>query len=120
MIKNYLKIAWRNLLKNKGFSAINIFGLAVGIACCLLITLYVTDEMSYDNYHEKGDRIFRLNNNIKFGGIEQFMSQTPDLLGPDLKKDYPQVENQVRLYSEGACLIKKTGTLNNIRDRVFL
>jgi putative ABC transport system permease protein len=120
MIKNYLKIAWRNLLKNKGFSAINIFGLAVGIACCLLITLYVTDEMSYDRFHEKGDRIFRLNNNIKFGGSEQFLSQTPDLLGPDLKKDYPQVENQARLYSEGACLIKKTGTLNNIREEDVL
>jgi putative ABC transport system permease protein len=86
MIKNYLKIAWRNLLKNKGFSTINIFGLAIGIACCLLITLYVTNEISYDRYHEKGDRIFRLNSEIKFGGSEQQFATTSDLLGSTNKK----------------------------------
>ena len=53
MIKNYFKIALRNLWKNKGYSAINIFGLAIGLATCLLITLYVTDELSYDRYNEK-------------------------------------------------------------------
>ncbi len=120
MIKNYLKIAWRNLLKNKGFSAINIFGLAVGIACCLLITLYVTDELSYDKYHEKGNRIYRLNNSIKFGGSEQFLAQTPDPLGSVLKKDYPQVENFVRFFNRGPFLIKKSGTLDNIREEKIL
>ena len=120
MIKNYFKIAWRNLWKNKGFSAINIFGLAVGIACCLLITLYVTDELSFDQYHEKAARIYRLNFNLKFGGAEQFLAQTPDLLGPDLKKDYPQVENQTRFFNEGPFLIKKSGTLNNIREEKIL
>jgi putative ABC transport system permease protein len=116
MIKNYFKIAWRNLLKNKGFSAINIFGLAVGIACCLLITLYVTDELSYDRYHEKGDRIFRLNTEVRFGGSEQYSAQTSDLLGSTLKKNYPQIENYVRFYDGGPYLIKKSGTVNNIRE----
>jgi putative ABC transport system permease protein len=120
MIKNYFKIAWRNLLKNKGFSAINIFGLAVGIACCLLITLYVTDELSYDRYHENKDRIYRLNFNVKFGGNEQAFAQTPDILGPTLKNDYPQVENYVRFYNGGPYLIKKSGTLNNIREEKIL
>lgn len=60
MYKNYLKIAWRNLIKKKAYSAINIFGLGLGIACCLLIFMFVKDELSYDNYHEKGDRIFRV------------------------------------------------------------
>ncbi len=120
MIKNYFKTSWRNLVKNKGFSAINIFGLAVGIACCLLIMLYVTDELSYDRYHENKDRIYRLNFDVKFGGREQAFAQTPDILGPTLQKDYPQVENYVRFYNGGPYLIKKTGTLNNIREEKIL
>jgi putative ABC transport system permease protein len=120
MIKNYFKIAWRNLWKNKGFSTINIFGLAVGIACCLLITLYVTDEISYDRFHEKGERIYRLNLDIKFGGSEQSVAQTSDRLGPVLKKDYPQVEDYVRFYDRGPFLIKKSGTVNNIREEKIL
>jgi putative ABC transport system permease protein len=120
MLQNYLKIALRNLLKNKGFSAINIFGLAVGIACCLLITLYVTDELSFDRFHEKADRIYRPNLEVKFGGTEQSVATTSDMLGPTLKKDYPQVENYVRLYDAGPFLIKKTGTVNNIREEKIL
>ncbi len=120
MFKNYFKIAWRNLLKNKGFSAINIFGLAIGIACCLLITLYVVDEMSYDRFHEKADRIYRLNCNVKYGGSEQSLSQTPDILPVILKSDYPQVENFVRFYSAGPFLIKRAGTLVNIREENIL
>ena len=61
MIKNYLLIAFRNLLKNKGFSFINIFGLAIGMAACLLILQYVTFELSFDKFHTKGDRIYRIN-----------------------------------------------------------
>ena len=59
MIKNYFKIAWRNLLKYKGFSAINIFGLAIGMACTLLTFLFVKDELSYDQYHKNADRVYR-------------------------------------------------------------
>ena len=60
MIKNYIKIAFRNLARNKAFSFINIFGLAVGLATCLLIMLYIFDESSYDKHHKDGDRIFRI------------------------------------------------------------
>ena len=60
MLQNYLKIAWRNLIKKSAYSAINIFGLALGIACCFLIFLFVQDELSYDKYHANGDRIYRL------------------------------------------------------------
>ncbi len=60
MLKNYLKIAIRNLWKNKGFSFINIFGLAIGIAVCLLIMLFVIDEISYDKFNEKAGRIYRV------------------------------------------------------------
>jgi len=60
MIKNYLKIALRNLRKHKGYTFINITGLAVGLACCLLIVLFVRDELSYDRYHDNADRIYRI------------------------------------------------------------
>ena len=60
MIKNYIKIAWRNLSKNKVYSIINIGGLAIGIAACLLILQYVTFELSYEDFHTKKDRIYRV------------------------------------------------------------
>ncbi|MGB4845958.1 MAG: ABC transporter permease [Ferruginibacter sp.] len=108
MIKNYFKVAFRNLWKNKGYSAINIFGLAIGLATCLLITLYVTDELSYDRYNEKADRIYRINSDLHFGGADLHMTQTSDMMGALLKKDYPQVEEFTRIYSnEGSKLVKK-------------
>lgn len=108
MIKNYFKIAFRNLWKNKGYSAINIFGLAVGLASCLLITLYVTDELSYDRHFKNADRIYRINSDIRFGGADLHMTQTSDMMGGLLKKDYPQVEEYTRLYTNaGAKLIRK-------------
>ena len=67
MIRNYLKIAWRNLLKNKLYSFINIFGLAIGLTCFLLISLYVLEELSYDRYFKDTERIYRVNSDIKFG-----------------------------------------------------
>jgi putative ABC transport system permease protein len=120
MLKNYFKIAIRNLVKNKMFSAINIFGLAIGIASCLLITLYVVDELDYDKFHENGSRIYRLNNDILYGGKDMRMAQTPDILAPVLKKDYPQVENYVRLYNAGPYLIKKPSEANFIREERIL
>lgn len=108
MIKNYLKIALRNLWKNKGYSAINIFGLAVGLASCLLITLYVSDELSYDRYNKKADRIYRINSDLRFGGADLHITETSDMMGELLKKDYPQVEEYTRIYNnEGDKLIKK-------------
>ncbi|QEC65979.1 FtsX-like permease family protein [Panacibacter ginsenosidivorans] len=108
MVKNYFKIAFRNLWKNKGYSTINILGLAIGLATCLLITLYVTDELSYDRYNVNADRIYRINADIRFGGGDLHMTQTSDMMGQVLKKDYPQVEEYTRIYgNEGAKLIKK-------------
>ncbi|CAN5794194.1 ABC transporter permease [soil metagenome] len=108
MIKNYFKIAFRNLWKNKGYSAINIFGLAIGLAACLLITLYVTNELSYDRYNKKADRIYRINSDIRFGGADLHLPQTSDMMGELIKKDYPQVEEYTRFYSnDGDKLIKK-------------
>jgi len=101
-------IAWRNLLKNKIFSFINITGLAIGLACFLLIALFVLDELSYDKYNEKAGQIYRINARIKFGGADQTNPLSSDMMGEVLKKDYPEVENYVRLYNaNGDKLIKK-------------
>lgn len=108
MIKNYFKIAWRNLLKNKGFTAINIIGLSLGIGCFIMISMFVIDELSYDRYHENADRIYRVNSDVIFGGTEMSMAVTSDPMGEALKNDYPEVEDYVRLYaSQGAKLIKR-------------
>ncbi len=108
MISNFFKIAWRNLVKHKTFSFINIFGLAIGLACFLLIALYVVDELSYDRYNEKADRIYRVNSDIIFGGSELKLGVCSDPMGATLKKDYPEVEQFTRIYnSNGSKQLKK-------------
>lgn len=107
MIRNYFKIALRNLWKNKGFSAINIFGLASGLAICLLILFYVNNELGYDQYNKKADRIYRLDADLQFGGNHFVLAQTPDPMGATLKQDFPQVEQYVRFRDHGGILIKK-------------
>lgn len=115
MFKNYFKVAIRNLWKNKTFSFINIFGLAVGIATCLLISLYVLDELSYDKYNKNADRIYRIDADIKFGGDEQKLAVCPDPLAFAMVKDYPEVENAVRFRNYGPSLVKKGN--ENIKEQ---
>ena len=108
MLRNYLKVAIRNLWKHKSFSAINIIGLAIGLATCLLIMVYVMDELSYDRYNEKADRIYRVDSDVKFGNSALNLAVTSDPMGQLLKKDYPQVETYTRIYtSDGPRLVKK-------------
>ncbi len=97
MIKNYFKIALRNLMRNKGFSTINILGLAIGMASAILILLWIQNEMSHDRFHKKGDRIYVANNRDKFNGELQAWATTPKILGPTIKAEYPDVEDVVRL-----------------------
>jgi hypothetical protein len=85
MLKNYFKIAVRNLLRNKGFSLINIAGLAIGMASAILIFLWIDNEVSHDKFHEKKDRIYIANNRDKFNGELWAWSQTPKPLAPALK-----------------------------------
>lgn len=96
MLRNYLKIAWRNLLKNKAFSFLNISGLAIGMASALLILLWVQNEVSYDRFHKNGDYIYEAWNRGEFDGGIQCWNSTPNILGPTLKKDYPEVADVVR------------------------
>ncbi len=117
MLKNYLKTAFRNLVKNKFYSLINIIGLAVGIATCLLILLYVSDELSFDRYNTKAQRIYRVNNEIKFGDNHIDLAVAPSLMGTTMVKEIPEVEQYTRIQWHGSLLIKK-GNENLREDRV--
>lgn len=102
MLKNYFVTAWRSLVKNRIYSVINVTGLAVGITAVLCILVYVNDELSYDRYHPKSDRIFRI---IQEGKGEHSAS-LPFMAGPAIQNDYPElVEAFVRLFNEQASTI---------------
>jgi len=101
MIKNYLKIAVRNISRYKGYSFINITGLAVGMACCILILLWVNDELGYDRFHENADRICRVVQDINFTDHSTTWAISQGPLGPGLKKDFPEIENMVRITGRG-------------------
>lgn len=108
MFLNFVKIAWRSLVKSKAFAFINIAGLATGLACFLLIGLWVKRELSYDRFHPNADRIYRVHSDIRFGGSDLHLAVASDPMGPTLKKDYPEVEEFTRIYnSEGSKLIRK-------------
>ncbi|MBN8701153.1 MAG: ABC transporter permease [Chitinophagales bacterium] len=98
MLTNFFKVAWRNLLRNKGFSFINIAGLAIGMAAAILITLWIQHEMSYDQFHAKKDRIYEAWNKAHFSGKLQCWNTTPKILARTLEKDVPEVERAVRVY----------------------
>jgi len=107
MYKNYLKAALRNLWKNKAFSFINITGLAAGLAVCVLIALYVFDELNYDKYNKNADRIYRLDADLSFNGTSFIASTSPRPLASALMHDYPQIEQMVRMSFEKDFLVRK-------------
>ncbi|MCF2488287.1 ABC transporter permease [Dyadobacter sp. CY347] len=116
MLENYIKIAWRNLRKHKFYSFLNVFGLALGLASCLLITLYVIDELSYDRSFDHADRIHRVNADIRFGGADMSLAVAPDPLAFTLKKDYPQIEQVVRLRDTGSLLVRRAELAENLKE----
>lgn len=106
MLKNYFKIALRNLVKHKGYSFINIFGLAVGIGCCLLIFLYIKDEVSYDKYQSKIDRIYRVNSTIDWFGDKNTMGATNVIEAKEYAERIPEIEAYAR-YKGATVVIQK-------------
>ncbi len=97
MLKNYIKIAYRNLLRSKAFSAINIVGLAFGLATCLIIGLFVLDELSYDRFHEKADRIVRVTFRANMSGNKINEASVMPPTAQTLQRDYPEVLEATRL-----------------------
>jgi putative ABC transport system permease protein len=98
MFRNYLKTAFRNLRKNKLYSAINIFGLAVGLAACLLIGVYINHELSYDKFNVNADRIVRATMEYKFSGTVNTTATTGTKVGPQFKRIFPAIEEYVRTF----------------------
>lgn len=112
MFKNYLKIAFRNISRYKGYSFINIFGLAIGIICCIFIFLYVHHEMSYDRYHTDHERIFRVAEDIQTKTANRIFAPVSPPLAPALKENFPQVEYAGRLMELSPRLVK-------YKDKIF-
>jgi len=118
MLKNYLKIAFRNIKKSKTYSFINILGLAIGVACCILILFYIMDEVSFDSYHENADRIFRVvDSGDAPGGMSFDLALTSAPFAPTMKADFPEVEDAVRLYRRRQIVAK--GDINDYEDNLF-
>ena len=102
MLENYLKIAFRNLLRNRTFSVINILGLAIGITGCLLILLYVTHEVSFDRFNKNYECVYRTATKLNFSGKTMTVATASDKLGPALKQNFPEVRDYVRLFDIGS------------------
>lgn len=116
MLKNYLTVAFRNLRDHKAYSFINIAGLAVGVACCMLILLYVLDELSYDRFNRNYDRIYRVVADLKMEGREVDMATTPAPVGPALVSEFPEVVQYARVSPTPNMLIRyKNNVFNETR-----
>ena len=101
MIKHYITVAFRNIRKHTGYSLINIFGLATGLAACLLILMYVNHELSYDSFHEKADQIYRVSMEFRSADIQEHVAISPTAALPVFTREYPEVIGGVRLYPTG-------------------
>jgi len=118
MLLNYLKVAWRNLLRSKAFSVINISGLAIGMASAILIFLWIQNEMSYDRFHANIDQLYEVWGNDVYNGAIQSGVATPEIMAPVLKTDVPEIDKVSRvgwgndyLFTVGDKSLKPHGTM---------
>ena len=119
MLQNYFKIAWRNLLKNKKYSVINITGLGIGLAAFWLIALYIADELSYDRYHENANRIYRVVQYASWEGNNLRLAPTSAPFAPALKTAFPEIEETVRIDREGGGVITAGEKKLKVGDIIF-
>ena len=109
MLRNYLKIAWRNILKSKIFSSINIFGLSIGLACCMLISLYIFNEFQYDTYHKDINQLYQIGTTFIQSGKKDNTPNTPALMGQTMMQEFPEITMQTKLlglFAEDKTLIQ--------------
>src|SRR5262245_47129471 len=119
MIKNYFKIAWRNIVRQKGYAGINIVGLAIGIAACLLILQYVSFELSYENFHDKKDRIYRVQQDrYDNGKMSTQWAAGAYAVGNSFKEAIPEIEDYVKLAPRGSVIAEVDNQPVKI-DKVF-
>ncbi|MFZ1790064.1 MAG: ABC transporter permease [Saprospiraceae bacterium] len=112
MINNYFKIAWRNLIRNKAFSFINVSGLSIGLACCMLIILFTKDELSYDRFHEQTDNLYHLTCSVteKDGSTSKY-ALASQIQGPSFMEEIPEIESCVRLHERDYVVRKGSETV---------
>jgi putative ABC transport system permease protein len=111
MLKNYIKIAWRNMMKNKVFSFINIFGLSIGLTCCMLIGLYIYHEFSYDSHHAKAKNLYQLGTEFTRENGSQRSANTPGPMGRTMQQEFPEIMNTtrlVRMFNDDKTLLQYT------------
>lgn len=116
MFKNYLKIAWRGLKKQPFFTFLNTFGLAIGIAGGLLVSLYIHDELGFDRMFADADRIYRIDSDIKFGGAEIKASEAAAPMAAAMQTDFPQIETTLRFRDRGSLLLRKNNAETNAKE----
>src|SRR5258705_2593882 len=109
MIKNYFIIAWRNLWRNKVFSAINILGLSIGLACCILMFLFIQHELSYDKFNVNARNIYRITSESESTSGKANLAVTPAPWAPLMKKDFPEINNFVRILKSEKAVIGQPG-----------
>ena len=109
MIKNYFKTAWRNIMRNKTSSFINVSGLTIGIACVLMIVIYIQNELRYDRFHKDADRIFQVVLNGNMNGQEFWGGNTPPPVGPALTNNIPEIESYTRFYEPNDIVVRYEG-----------
>jgi putative ABC transport system permease protein len=117
MLRNYFTIAWRNLKRQSFYSLINIIGLAIGVAACMIIVLFIADELDYDTYNAKADRIYRVAADVKFGGNQFKMTYRSAPEAHTLMQDYPEIESAVRFRTHGSYLVKPASGTENVKEK---
>ena len=120
MFKNYLKIAFRNIFQYKGFSFLNIIGLSIGMAVCILILLFVRDELSYDSFHEHSKRIYRLEAHFLApdGSVQGSLSSLAPSWVPHLENEFPEMEHVARIFAPGNTRISR-GDRHFLEEKLF-
>lgn len=118
MIRYYLKITFRGLLKNRVSTLINLLGLGVGISCAIMLFLYIQDELSFDRHHKNYDRIYRMTSHFKIPTEERKIPLTSAILAPTLKKDFPEVEEAVYFYKKRQAFVA-TGDRKFYQKKVY-
>jgi putative ABC transport system permease protein len=117
MIKNYFTTAWRNMIRNKTSSFINVSGLSIGIACVLMIVIYIQNELSYDKFHKDADRIFQVTLKGNMGGQEFWAGNTPPPVGKALVSNFPEIESYTRFFKARDMVARYTP--NNSTEKFF-
>ena len=116
MLKNYFNVALRNLLKHKFYSLLNVIGLSIGLACFMLITLFVKDELSYDSHFDGADQIYRVDFAATLNGSDHISAAVGAPTALALKTDYPEVEDAVRFRNSGNWFVKRKGQTETFKE----